>query len=141
MSQKTSRRLLECSKTLIHKLFLFTPDSTTVALEKFSINSLLSGIDAKDYFRYSGSLTTPGCYESVTWTVFRNPISISQAQVGLLFLSLSLSFYIYLPSLSQPPSLSISLSLVLCLSLSLFLSLSFSFSLSLYLSNYDVFKL
>jgi len=57
--------------------------SPPVDLSKFSVNSLLSGIDTKDYFRYDGSLTTPGCYESVKWTVFKNPIPISTAQMAL----------------------------------------------------------
>ncbi|XP_020608770.1 carbonic anhydrase 12-like [Orbicella faveolata] len=36
------------------------------------------------YFRYSGSLTTPSCKESVTWTVFRDAVNISQYQMNLL---------------------------------------------------------
>jgi len=33
------------------------------------------------FYRYSGSLTTPECQESVTWTVFDTPITISPHQV------------------------------------------------------------
>jgi len=32
------------------------------------------------YFRYQGSLTTPDCNEIVTWTVFKTPVQITQAQ-------------------------------------------------------------
>lgn len=33
------------------------------------------------FFRYEGSLTTPGCGEAVIWTVFENSIPISIDQV------------------------------------------------------------
>lgn len=35
-----------------------------------------------NYFRYEGSLTTPGCGEAVVWTVFENSIPISMEQVS-----------------------------------------------------------
>ena len=46
-------------------------------------------IDAEDFmgdvngtfFRYAGSLTIPGCYESVTWTVFEDKLDIKQDEV------------------------------------------------------------
>lgn len=36
------------------------------------------------YYRYTGSLTTPACYESVKWSVLRSPIKITAAQVNLI---------------------------------------------------------
>lgn len=33
------------------------------------------------YWTYDGSLTTPPCYESVTWIVYKQPIQFSQAQL------------------------------------------------------------
>ncbi len=35
----------------------------------------------RSFFRYQGSLTTPPCSEGVLWTVFRQPIEASPAQI------------------------------------------------------------
>ncbi|XP_063704668.1 carbonic anhydrase 2-like [Culicoides brevitarsis] len=37
--------------------------------------------DRSSYFRYEGSLTTPGCFESVVWTVWKESLPISIEQV------------------------------------------------------------
>lgn len=48
----------------------------------FNVRELLPA-RLDEYYRYDGSLTTPPCFPSVLWTVFRNPVSISLRQVRL----------------------------------------------------------
>lgn len=40
--------------------------------------------DNKDYYRFSGSLTTPPCTEGVRWIVMKNPVSVSAEQIKAL---------------------------------------------------------
>ena len=35
----------------------------------------------RDYYRFSGSLTTPPCSEGVRWLVMKQPVQVSQAQI------------------------------------------------------------
>ncbi|XP_030588000.1 carbonic anhydrase 12 [Archocentrus centrarchus] len=59
-----------------------------VKVPGFNIRALLpKRLD--EYYRYDGSLTTPPCFPSVLWTVFRNPITISRKQ----FLTLATALY------------------------------------------------
>ncbi|XP_036697363.1 carbonic anhydrase 12 isoform X1 [Balaenoptera musculus] len=51
-----------------------------VSIPGFSIEELLPK-RPEEYYRYRGSLTTPPCYPTVLWTVFRNPVQISQQQL------------------------------------------------------------
>ncbi|XP_036094740.1 carbonic anhydrase 12 isoform X4 [Rousettus aegyptiacus] len=51
-----------------------------VPIPGFSIEELLPEKPA-EYYRYKGSLTTPPCHPTVLWTVFRNPVQISQEQL------------------------------------------------------------
>uniref|UniRef100_H3A5Q0 Carbonic anhydrase n=1 Tax=Latimeria chalumnae TaxID=7897 RepID=H3A5Q0_LATCH len=47
----------------------------------FRLDSLLPPVQKLSrYYRYRGSLTTPDCKEAVIWTVFEEPIQISQSQ-------------------------------------------------------------
>lgn len=65
----------------ISKIYLL-PGSMS-ELTGFSMDSMLpfSKGNADRFYRYSGSLTTPPCYESVVWTIFEKTIPISNAQV------------------------------------------------------------
>ncbi|KAK7011733.1 Carbonic anhydrase 14 [Biomphalaria glabrata] len=55
--------------------------SHRVELPAFSIRDLLPS-DITRYYRYNGSLTTPNCFESVIWTVFDRPQTISESQLS-----------------------------------------------------------
>ncbi|XP_029289759.1 uncharacterized protein ca12 isoform X2 [Cottoperca gobio] len=59
-----------------------------VQVPGFNIRALLPA-RLDEYYRYDGSLTTPPCYPSVLWTVFRNHVTISRKQ----FLALATSLY------------------------------------------------
>ena len=44
---------------------------------------LLVSPDVADrFYKYKGSLTTPGCYESVTWFVMNNHPQITEKEVS-----------------------------------------------------------
>lgn len=49
--------------------------------EEINLSSLLP--QDKTAYHYNGSLTTPPCSEGVKWTVFAEPISVSQEQIDL----------------------------------------------------------
>ncbi|MGH0169783.1 UNVERIFIED_CONTAM: hypothetical protein FKN15_073713 [Acipenser sinensis] len=69
-----------------------------VQIPAFNIFNLLpERLD--EFYRYDGSLTTPPCYPSVLWTVFRNPVRISQEQL------LSLQTVLYSTYVNEPISL------------------------------------
>lgn len=59
-----------------------------VQVPGFNIRALLPA-RLDEYYRYDGSLTTPPCYPSVLWTVFRNHVTISRKQ----FLALATALY------------------------------------------------
>ncbi|MDX7876974.1 carbonic anhydrase family protein [Aeromonas veronii] len=37
--------------------------------------------ESRDYYRFSGSLSTPPCSEGVRWLVMKQPVEVSQAQI------------------------------------------------------------
>lgn len=58
---------------------------TFIAGQSMNISSLdvrsMLPENLNNFFRYEGSLTTPPCYESILWTVFDTPITLSHNQV------------------------------------------------------------
>jgi len=54
-----------------------------VDINQFKFGDLFP-LDLSEYYRYLGSLTTPACFESVTWTVFNRVIFISERQAEIL---------------------------------------------------------
>ncbi|XP_063060186.1 carbonic anhydrase 4a [Engraulis encrasicolus] len=69
--------IVEALKSLTNK------DSTNDLLHPISLHQLiLNEANMTNYYRYKGSLTTPGCTESVVWTVFETPIPLSEAQLA-----------------------------------------------------------
>uniref|UniRef100_A0A8C9SL05 Carbonic anhydrase n=1 Tax=Scleropages formosus TaxID=113540 RepID=A0A8C9SL05_SCLFO len=54
-----------------------------VQIPAFNVRSLLPA-RLDEYYRYDGSLTTPPCYPSVLWTVFRSPVTMSHRQFSML---------------------------------------------------------
>ncbi|XP_074636243.1 carbonic anhydrase 1-like [Acropora palmata] len=69
-------------KFLMESMVPKEPD-TNKSIASFPLDSLLPA-DKTKYFRYNGSLTTPTCNEAVTWTVFKDAVEISQAQMDIL---------------------------------------------------------
>ena len=68
---------------LIFTLFISAKDKADI--EPMVLLDLMGGstADLNEFYRYSGSLTTPGCFESVTWTVFEKVLKVSAAQVSI----------------------------------------------------------
>ncbi|CAJ1064416.1 carbonic anhydrase 4-like [Xyrichtys novacula] len=52
------------------------------SLSSISLSQLIPAEqNLTSYYRYKGSLTTPGCTEAVIWTLFENPIPLSMEQL------------------------------------------------------------
>ena len=61
----------------------FVVNSTTYpATSQFNLTSDVFGIiGTSNYFTYTGSLTTPGCNEGITWFLMQNPMYASPLQI------------------------------------------------------------
>lgn len=68
-------------KPIIENLRHIRNVHSTIKTENLEINVLVP-FEVKDYYRYNGSLTTPGCDEVVNWIVTEKPIiGISEDQL------------------------------------------------------------
>lgn len=61
---------------------LAVPERTTV-LQSFQLMPLLPA-NLETFYRYEGSLTTPGCNEAVIWTLMTEPISMTATQLTMM---------------------------------------------------------
>lgn len=63
-----------------HHLNFSTVTGQSMNISSLDVRSMLPE-NLNHFFRYQGSLTTPPCYESILWTVFDTPITLSHNQV------------------------------------------------------------
>lgn len=63
---------------------LANSSSSLSNIRPFGLAPMLPWTTLHKYFRYHGSLTIPGCQESVTWTLFKESVKISSAQMKSL---------------------------------------------------------
>ena len=61
-------------------------DSFMIFTTPIDVNSLVKKSLDGQFFRYEGSLTTPGCFEAVIWTVFETPVGVSRKQANIFFI-------------------------------------------------------
>ncbi|KAL2297466.1 hypothetical protein Nmel_016768, partial [Mimus melanotis] len=69
--------------TLLNELLNIKFNGDSAKMDPLPLMSLLPPEeDLGRYYRYEGSLTTPDCYEGVTWTIFEKPVELSLHQLS-----------------------------------------------------------
>ncbi|XP_016420677.1 carbonic anhydrase 4-like [Sinocyclocheilus rhinocerous] len=56
-------------------------EGNSCEIEDFRLTDIIPQANKLNYYRYSGSLTTPGCDQAVVWTVFQQSLPISKNQL------------------------------------------------------------
>ncbi|CAG5117708.1 unnamed protein product [Candidula unifasciata] len=67
---------------IVKKLPEITEPGSRTKITTIPLKRLLP-TDLQHFYRYEGSLTTPPCNETVTWTVFKTPVQISEDQISI----------------------------------------------------------
>ncbi|XP_026228973.1 carbonic anhydrase 4 isoform X2 [Anabas testudineus] len=61
-------------------------NGSSTVVPDFRLSDIIpSADDLHSYYRYVGSMTTPGCEQAVAWTVFEKTLSISSRQLDTIF--------------------------------------------------------
>lgn len=77
------RNLNEPLEELLSKLDSIKHRGFSVEIRNFNLSALLP--EMNNFVIYEGSLTIPGCDESVNWVVLNKPLYISQSKVSKMF--------------------------------------------------------
>ncbi|XP_061596714.1 carbonic anhydrase IV c [Cololabis saira] len=68
--------------TIIAALGRVQNNGSTTVISNFRINDFIpASKDLHSYYRYVGSMTTPGCEQAVAWTLFHKTLAISSKQL------------------------------------------------------------
>jgi len=70
----------EALKPVIDKANMIKEAGANTTISQFNLRNLMPK-NIEDFYRNNGSLTTPPCSESVTWTVFKNVLTVSEKQL------------------------------------------------------------
>ncbi|XP_011481549.1 carbonic anhydrase 4 isoform X2 [Oryzias latipes] len=71
--------------TVIAALGLVQNNGSTTVIPNFRLSDIIPpASDLHHYYRYVGSMTTPGCEHAVAWTVFHRTLSISSRQLDAI---------------------------------------------------------
>ncbi|KAK2828198.1 hypothetical protein Q5P01_019232 [Channa striata] len=71
--------------TVIAALGQVQNNGSSTVIQNFRLSDVIpSAKDLHSYYRYVGSMTTPGCEQAVAWTVFQKTLSISSRQLGAI---------------------------------------------------------